>query len=368
MSEVDVDTVVAGAGVVGLAAARALAQGGRETFVLEACERAGEGISSRNSGVIHAGFYYVPGSLKARCCVRGVQLLYEFCAKRGVGHRRTGKLVVATDDEELPALHTLLQRAQANGVRASAIDGAEARRLEPALHCVAALDSPDSGIVDVPELVMALAGELEQANGRLVCNVRVHGVRREGEVLVVDTGDGGAIRCRRFVNSAGLDAVPLARAIEGLDARHVPKLYYGQGHYYNIRGRSPFARLIYPLPHHTGLGVHLGIDISGRCRFGPDVRYIDAPDYRFDDSQRAAFADSIRRWWPPLKDEDLTPDFVGVRPKLAGPHEPSADFLVQGPAVHGIPGLVNLFGIESPGLTSALALGEEVAKVLAEAA
>jgi len=232
--------------------------------------------------------------------------------------------------------------------------------MEPALHCVAAIDSPKSGIVDVPELVMALVGELETAGGRLVCNAEVTGVLLEPECFRVDTREGGSIRCRRLVNAAGLEATRVAAGIEGLDRKYVPELRYASGHYYNIRGRSPFSRLIYPLPEKSGLGVHLGIDISGRCRFGPDVRWIPEPDYRFDDSERARFASSIRRWWPPLKDEDLTPDFVGVRPKLVGPHEPSADFVIQGSETHGVPGLVNLFGIESPGLTSSLAIAEEV--------
>lgn len=365
-ASVDIDSIVIGAGVVGLAVARALALAGRETFVLEACERPGEGISSRNSGVIHAGLYYAKDSLKARLCVRGRDLLYAFCARRGVTHRCLGKLVVATSNAEIELLHDLIPRAAENGVRGLRwLTASEARALEPALRCVAAIESPESGIVDVPELVMALIGELEQAGGRVMCETQVAAVAREGEIFRIDTASGDSVRCRRVVNAAGLSATQVAATIQDLPATQIPKQYYASGHYYNVHRRAPFSRLIYPLPHAAGLGIHLGIDSAGRCRFGPDARWIEEPDYRFDDSQRAQFAAAIRTWWPDLKDEDLMPDFVGVRPKLVGPHEPSGDFMLQGTAVHGIPGLVNLFGIESPGLTSCLAIGEEVAKLLA---
>ena len=362
---VDVHCVVVGAGVVGLAIARALSAGGREVFVLEECERPGEGISSRNSGVIHAGMYYATGSLKARCCVRGAQLMYAFCASHGVAHRRTGKLIVASDDEDRIALSGLYDRALANGVRVNWLEGDHAQLLEPALRCVAAIDSPDSGIVDVPEFVSALIGDIETAGGTLVYRTEVKNVHREDGVFALQTADGDTLRCRVLINAAGLGAPALGAATEGLDAALVPRLFYAQGHYYNLRGRCPFGRLIYPLPHNSGLGAHLGMDISGRCRFGPDVRWIPEPDYSFDDSLRSKFADSIREWWPQLRDEDLLPDFVGVRPKLRGAGEASADFLVQSSQSHGIRGLVNLFGIDSPGLTSSLALAEEVARLLA---
>ena len=363
---IDIDTVVVGAGVVGLAVARALAMGGAEVLVLEAEDRPGEGISSRNSGVIHAGMYYPTGSLKARCCVRGLALMYEYCARRGVAHRRTGKLIVATDEQDRDELLALSARASANGVETRWIEADEATRLEPALRCVAALDSPNSGIVDVPELITALIGDLEHHGGRLLCRTEVHAVTVGPGWFRISTASGDALHCRRLINAAGLGAIELAARIEGIDPKHLPRQWYGQGHYYNLRGRSPFTRLIYPLPGVASLGVHLGMDISGRCRFGPDMRWIDVPSYQFDDSQRSAFAASIRQWWPALRDEDLTPDFVGVRPKIAGPGQASADFVVQGRAVHGIDGLVNLFGIESPGLTSSLALAEDVAAVLAQ--
>lgn len=376
-SAVDVDSIVIGAGVVGLAVARALAQAGHEVFVLEAEDRAGEGISSRNSGVIHAGLYYAEGSYKARCCVRGRALLYEFCARHGVAHRRTGKLVVATDADERSALEKLLPRALANGVDGLRwLEADAAMRLEPALRCVAAIESTESGIVDVPELVMALIGALEQSGGQLVCNHRVSRILRERDVFRIETAAGDSVRCRRIVNSAGLQATEVAAMIDALDPAHVPHQYYASGHYYRLQGwrhpdpaapagSPPFARLIYPVPVAAGLGVHLGFDGAGRCHFGPDVRWIDAPDYRFDDSQHAHFADSIQRWWPALRDDQLAPDFVGVRPKLVGPGAPSGDFVLQSEQVHGIAGLVNLFGIESPGLTSCLAIAEQVRDLLA---
>ena len=360
----DVDTIVVGAGVVGLATACEIARRKREVFVLESEDRAGEGISSRNSGVIHAGFYYAKGSLKSRCCVRGRELLYEYCQRRNVPHRRVGKFVVAASEGERAALEKLMVHAEENGVEDLRwIEGDLAMKMEPALKCVAAMESPDSGIVEVPELVMALSGELEQLGGKLICGAKVTGVRVEAGGFRVETEAAGAIVCRVLINSAGLSATHLARAIEGLDPKHVPLQRFASGHYYNVRGKSPFSRLIYPMPESAGLGVHLGMDMAGRFRFGPDVRWIDAPDYRFDDSQRARFAASIRRWWPPVRDEDLMPDFVGVRPKLVDPGEPSGDFVIQGSAVHGVPGLVNLFGIESPGLTSCLAIAEEVAAI-----
>lgn len=357
----DIETVVIGAGVVGLSVARELSMAGRGVWVLEQAERAGEGISSRNSGVIHAGLYYEPGSHKARLCLRGRDLMYAFCARRGVPHARCGKLVVATTADELPALRALQQRSAENGVRVHWLDGAEATAREPELRCVAALDSPDSGIVDVPEFVMALIGEVEQGDSRVLCETEVAAVHRDGDGFRLVTARGDEVRCRNVVNAAGLEATDIASRIDGLDPRHVPKIHYAAGHYYALRGRAPFSRLIYPLPLPSGLGVHLGFDSAGRSRFGPDVRWQDAPAYAFDDSQRAAFIEGLRQWWPGLDPERLSPDFVGVRPKLSGPGEHAADFLIQEEAAHGVRGLVNLFGIDSPGLTSALAIGEHVA-------
>ena len=360
------DTVIVGAGVVGLAIARALTHQGREVLVLEAEARPGEGVSSRNSGVIHAGFYYPPGSLKARLCVRGRDLLYAYCAERGIWHRRTGKLVVATRDDELTQLHELERRAALNDVGpVQWLDAAQARAMEPALACVAALHVPISGVLDVAEYVMALLGDIEQHGGQVVCHTPVRRIVCEPDGFAVFADEGEPLRCRRLINAAGLGAQALARATEGFPAALVPPLHYASGHYYRVHGKVPFQQLIYPLPGVSGLGVHLGFDSAGQPRFGPDVRFIDTVDYRFDDARRGEFAASIRAWWPALRDEDLLPDFVGIRPKLVGPHQPNPDFVIQDASAHGIPGLVQLFGIESPGLTSSLAIGEFVAARLA---
>lgn len=360
----DIDLVVIGAGVVGLAVAEACARAGQSVWVLEQAERAGEGISSRNSGVIHAGLYYPTGSLKARLCVRGRDLLYEFCARRGVPHQRCGKFVVAVEAAEIPELEALARRSEQNGVTVRWVEADAARAAEPALRCAAALDSPDSGIVDVPELVMALIGAIERGDNRVLCEVEVAAIRRDDEGFRIETTRGDSVRCRQLVNAAGLEATDIARRIEGFPTAHIPRVHFAAGHYYSLRGRAPFQRLIYPLPEPSGLGVHLGFDVAGRSRFGPDVRWLDTVDYGFDDTRRAAFYAGVRSWWPALPDDALAPDFVGVRPKLSGPGEPAADFVIQDASVHGVDGLVNLFGIDSPGLTSALAIGEETQRRL----
>ncbi len=364
MDTADVDCVVVGAGVVGLAVAAALARNGTEVLLLDAEARAGEGVSSRNSGVIHAGLYYPPGSLKATLCCRGRDMLYSYAEQRGIPCRRLGKLIVATRPSELPALRQLFERGLGNGVTLHWLEPAEAQRLEPQLRCVAAIDSPDSGIIDVAELVMALSGELEQAGGLLLCHASVIRIGRCGSLFEIETASGDRIRCRRVVNAAGLGATGLAAATEGLSPDQVPRLWYGAGQYYQTHRRVPFSRLIYPLPIPGALGMHLGFDMAGRARFGPDLRFIERIDYSVDDSLRETFASAIREWWPEVQDEDLSPDFVGVRPKLVGPGEHSADFLIQNRSVHGIAGLVNLFGIDSPGLTASLALGAHVAGLI----
>lgn len=366
----DIDVVVVGAGVVGLACARALVAAGRSVFVLEREARAGEGVSSRNSGVIHAGFYYPEGSLKARLCLRGRDLLYAYCAARGIPHRRTGKWVVATEAGEIPALEALLARGRKNGVTGlRLLDAAELGAGEPALRALAALESPDSGIVDAAALVQALEGEVERADARgesrVLCGIEVVSAERERDAFRVCTRAGDELTATALVNAAGLGACELAAQIEGLQPGHVPRLYYGAGHYFTSARRVPFSRLIYPLPEPGGLGVHLGFDLAGRPRFGPDLDFREHLDYRFDDSRRGRFAAAIRRWWPGLEDADLRPDFVGIRPKLVGAGEHNPDFVIQDASTHGIEGLVNLFGIESPGLTAALAIGEEVAVRLA---
>lgn len=360
----DFDSIVVGAGVVGLACAVALARAGHAVAVLEREDRAGEGISSRNSGVIHAGLYYPTGSLKATLCVRGRDLLYDYCARRHIAHRRLGKLVVATAESGLDKLRQLERQAGINQVEVRWCNASEARALEPELQCVAALEVPSSGIVDVPELVTALIGELQQCGGLLLCRTPIQAIDPVHGGWAVTTASGDVSSARVVVNAAGHGAIPVAQRTAGLPAQRIPGAWFAAGHYYTISGASPFERLIYPLPDPAGLGVHLGLDLAGRCRFGPDLRWVQDLDYRFDDSQRAAFAASVRRWWPALEDANLLPDFVGVRPKIAGPGQPNADFQLQDSADHGQPGLIELFGIESPGLTSALAIGERVAQML----
>lgn len=363
----DFDTIVAGAGVVGLASARALALTGRRVIVLEAGERIGTETSSRNSGVIHAGIYYPAGSLKARLCVAGRDLLYQYCAERGVAHRRCGKLIVATTPAETDALRGYQASALRNGAGELAWLGAdEVAALEPAVSCIAALHSPLTGIIDATELMQALLGDLEAAGGLVALRSPVTAVRFAAASCEVDIGgdDGGSLVAREFVNAAGLRAVAVARSVQPLDRRHVPNAYYARGHYYSLSGPPPFRRLVYPIAESAGLGTHVTLDLAGRVRFGPDVEWIDGIDYRFGADRRPEFAAAIRRYYPELDASRLAPDYTGIRPKISPPGAPAADFRIDGPAHHGVRGLVNLFGIESPGLTSSLAIGEYVQALL----
>jgi L-2-hydroxyglutarate oxidase LhgO len=367
-----VDALVIGAGVVGLAVGRALAQAGRETIVAEAQSGIGQGVSSRNSEVIHAGLYYAPGSLKARLSVRGKELLYALCASHGVDHRRCGKLTVAHDEAEVLALRKLQQRAAANGVAVEWLDGADARALEPALQCVAALHSPSTGIVDSHGFMLALQGDLERAGGMVAMGSAVDGITldKSGDPHVVRLADGTELAAGVVVNAASLHACALARRFEGLDPRHVPREWFAKGNYYSLAGKAPFTRLIYPAPAEAHLGTHLTIDLGGQAKFGPDIEWLDVQrpddiDYRVDPARADGFYAEVRRYWPGLPDGSLQPSYSGVRPKIHGPHEPAADFRIDGPALHGVPGLVNLFGIESPGLTSSMAIAEDVAALLA---
>jgi L-2-hydroxyglutarate oxidase LhgO len=369
-----VDAVVIGAGVVGLAAARALAQAGRETVVLEAQTAIGQGVSSRNSEVIHAGLYYRPGSLKARLCVRGKELLYAFCEARGVGHRRCGKLTVAQNDAELAALRSLQERAAANKVPVQWLGAAQARQLEPALSCVAALLSPSTGIVDSHGFMSAVQGDLESAGGMIAfaSQAVAAALGSSGDHHVVVTADGTELATRVIVNSASLHACALARKFAGLPSRFVPREYFAKGNYFALTGRSPFGHLIYPAPADAWLGVHLTLDLGGQAKFGPDIEWLDIArpediDYAVDPRRAEAFHAEVRRYWPGLPDGALQPSYSGVRPKIHGPHEEAPDFRIDGPQLHGVRGLVNLFGIESPGLTSALAIGEYVAALLDKA-
>ncbi len=367
-----VDCVIVGAGVVGLAAARALALAGREVVLLEADTAIGSGTSSRNSEVIHAGLYYPPGSWKARLCLRGRELLYDYCAAHGVAHRRCGKLIVATEAAQQPALQALRQRAEACGVRdLQWLDAAQARALEPALRCTAALWSPSTGIVDSHGLMLSLQGEAEAHGALLALRSPLQRLRRVADGFELDIGGGApmALHARSVVNSAGLHAVPLAARFEGLPAMALPQPHWARGHYFACPGRPAFSRLIYPMPDEAGLGVHVTLDLGGQMRFGPDVQWIPATapgaeDYRIDPARAAPFAEAIRRYWPGLPDAALQPAYAGIRPKISGPGQPAADFMIQGPAEHGAAGLVNLFGIESPGLTACLAIAEQVQAAL----
>lgn len=364
----EVETVVVGAGVVGLALAQALAASGREVLVLEAAADIGTGISSRNSEVIHAGLYYAPGSLKARLCVEGRQRLYAWCETRTLAHRRCGKLIVATESAQRQALVGILDRARQAGVDDLVeLDADQARRMEPALRCEGALHSPSTGIVDGRAYMLSLLGAAEDHGAMLARRSEVESVRCRSqgfEVRVRAESEVMRIGCRELVNSAGLGAVPLARRIEGLDPSIVPTQWFAKGSYFALSGKSPLSRLVYPVPDEAGLGIHLTLDLAGQARFGPDVEWVASPEYSVDSSRACEFEREIRRYWPGLRDGALVPAYAGVRPKVVGPGDAASDFIVSGPREHRIEGLVNLFGIESPGLTSSLALGEYVRTVL----
>lgn len=360
-----VDCVVIGAGVVGLAVARALALRGREVMLLEAAAAIGTGTSSRNSEVIHAGIYYAPGSLKARLCVQGRRMLYDYCAERGIGHRRCGKLLVATAPEQLPQLQGIVERARANGVDLERLSAAQARAMEPALCCEAALYSPSTGIVDSHALMLALQGDVENAAGMVVLNAQVEQARCTPAAIEVTTQDGTCLQAKTVVNAAGLQAPKLAARFQGLEPRHVPQAYFAKGNYFTLAGRAPFSHLIYPVPQAAGLGVHLTLDLGGQAKFGPDVQWVaSADDLTVDPARGDAFYAEVRKYWPALQDGALLSGYAGIRPKIHAPDAAACDFMVQGPTDHGLPGLVNLFGIESPGLTSALAIGELVVELL----
>lgn len=365
-----VDCVVVGAGVVGLATARRLAQAGLEVIVVEAAGDIGTGTSSRNSEVIHAGIYYPAGSLMARLCVAGKQALYAYCDQRGIPYRRCGKLIVATADNERDKLASIKAHAEANGVDdMKVLTGAEARALEPALNCVGALLSPSTGIVDSHAYMLALRGEIEETGGALAFHAPLLRAKAVSEGFEVEIGGETpmALQCRMLINAAGLSAPAVARAIDGMAAEHIPTSYYAKGNYFSCSSRAPFSHLIYPVPEPGGLGVHLTIDLGGQAKFGPDVEWVDSPDvaslnYTVDPARAERFYPAIRRYWPALPDGALTPSYSGVRPKIVPPAIARQDFVIQGPQDHGLGGLINLFGIESPGLTSSLAIADEVAR------
>jgi L-2-hydroxyglutarate oxidase LhgO len=361
--------LVVGAGVVGLAVARAAAIAGHEVVVAEAASAMGTGISSRNSEVIHAGLYYPTGSCRARHCTRARRLLYEYCASHGVPHRKCGKLVVAAKASECERLAAVHKQAQANGVEGvEIIDGAAVKRLEPELACVAAMRSPETGIIDSHRFMLALRGDLEDRGGMLAFASPIERLKptNGGWTAAVGGSEPQWLAFDAVVNCAGLGAQRLARATEGYPSERVPRLVLAKGNYFGFAGRPAFSCLIYPVPVPGGLGVHVTLDLAGRMRFGPDVEWIDQENYDVDPTRAQAFYSRIRDYWPGLPDDSLTPDYAGIRPKLTGPGEAAADFLVEGPAQHGLARLVHLFGIESPGLTSALSLAEEVVGMIAD--
>lgn len=365
MHDDTVDCVVVGAGVIGLATGRALALCGLEVVVVEAAGATGTETSSRNSEVIHAGIYYPFDTLKARLCVRGRQALYDYCETKGIAHARTGKLIVATRDAEIPVLDGYLAQARANGVTdLTRLGPAEVSRLEPAVHCVQALYSPSTGIIDSRDYLLALQGDLEAHRGTVVLDTRVSRVVRREQLFEIQVEGATVMRCASLVNAAGLHAQHLARNIDVLPRATIPSRHLARGHYYRLAGQSPFSHLVYPVAGPADLGIHVTLDLGGATRFGPDLQWISSIDYSFDPDRRAAFAAAIRRYYPDLDEARLQPGHTGIRPKLAGHGEAAADFVLQGEEAHGVPGLVNLYGIDSPGLTASLAIAKQVSALL----
>jgi L-2-hydroxyglutarate oxidase LhgO len=360
-----VDCVVVGAGVIGLGIARALARAGREVFILERERHFGMHTSSRNSEVIHAGIHYEPDSLKARLCVAGRDLLYRYCAERGIAHRRCGKFTVATAAGQLATLEKIEGNARANGVLDLAwLDETQARLAEPELRCVRALSSPSTGIVDSHALMQSLLADAEAGGASIAYGTEVTSMRRAlGGIQIAINGESAHVaQARVVVNSAGLQAHRVAACIEGFPPQYIPEVSFAKGSYFALSGVSPFTRLVYPAPQPGGhLGIHMTLDLGGKARFGPDTEWVDGIDYAVDPQRMRLFADVIRQYWPGLDEARLHPAYAGIRPKIAGPGQPARDFCISGPDEHGVAGVVNLFGMESPGLTASLALGEYIA-------
>jgi len=369
----DIQCIVIGAGVVGLAIARELALSGIEVLVAEQADAIGTGTSSRNSEVIHAGIYYPANSLKARFCVQGRKLLYEYCAEHNIPHKRLGKLLVATSNEETLTLQGIIQKARTNGVDdLQLLTREQAIEMEPALKCTAAILSPSTGIIDSHALMLSYQGEAQNAGAQFVFYCPFKKARvldsAAGQTprfeVTFDDKDQTVLTCDYLINAAGLSAVEIAHSIDGLKADTIARAYMCKGSYYVLQGKAPFTRLIYPVPQAAGLGVHLTLDLGGQAKFGPDTEWIDQEDYEVDIKRSASFYDAVRRYWPDLQDGALQPGYAGIRPKISGPDEPAADFRVSDPKEHGVAGLVNLYGIESPGLTSSLAIAKHVRQVL----
>jgi L-2-hydroxyglutarate oxidase LhgO len=368
-----IQTVVLGAGVVGLAVARRLALAGQEVLLLESADAFGTGTSSRNSEVIHAGIYYAAGSLKAQLCVQGRKQLYAYCRERGIAHKQCGKLIVATSTEQVLQLSAIQAKATANGLVAEdalvMMSQSQALSMEPALTCEAALWSPCTGIVDSHALMLSYLGDFENAGGLLALNSHFESaqvVREAGTTkFVIRTRDGTELLANQVINATGLTAPKVAQKFEGMDTQRLPQAYYAKGNYFSLSGKSPFSRLIYPVPEAAGLGVHLTLDMAGQAKFGPDVEWVDSPDQLSVDPRRGdAFYAEVRKYWPGLADGALQASYAGIRPKINAPHEAAADFCILGPQALGVPGLVHLLGIESPGLTSSLAIADVVLSML----
>ena len=373
-SEIDgVDTIVIGAGVVGLAVARALALQGREVMVLEAANAIGTGISARNSEVIHSGMYYPTGSLKASLCVQGRAQVVAYCQERGISYRLCGKLIVATEPSQIPKLKAIQDQALANGVAdVRWLSAQEAMAMEGALKCVAALLSPGTGIVDSHGLMLSFQGDLENAGGMVVLNSAVKSVELDLHTTsnpqhLVYMADGSVLASHTLINAAGLIAPALSHQFTGLSPQNIPTAYYAKGNYFTLSSAAPFRHLIYPVPESAGLGVHLTLDLGGQAKFGPDVQWVDTPDdFQVDATRADAFYAAVRTYWPALPDGALQSGYAGIRPKISSPQSPAADFLIQGSETHGVAGLVNLFGIESPGLTSSMAIADWVTRLLSQ--
>ncbi len=362
-----IECAVIGAGAIGLAIAREMARRGREVIVLEETDVIGSDTSSRNSEVVHAGIYYDKDSLKAKLCVEGREMLYDYFASHGIEHARCGKIIVAADAAQIPRLETLKAKGEANGVDdLELIDGAQALALEPNLNAAAALLSPSSGIMDSHRLMLAYQGDLEDRGGMVAFLSPVWGGRMENgsKVVQVHGDEPMELACDIVINSAGLGAQALSSSFEFVPPESIPPRYLAKGSYFTLTGRAPFSRLVYPVPEPGGLGVHLTLDLGGQARFGPDVEWVESIDYNVDPARADTFYAAIRTYWPDLRDGALQPGYAGVRPKVSAPGEPAADFIIQGPETHGVDGLVNLYGMESPGLTASLAIARHVAGLL----